>query len=61
MDERHHSLQIRMYRHAKLIHYLVICPLCRVRGMRKACRVCEGAGKVTPEISEKLSIDRRES
>ncbi len=56
-----HAMQVLMYKHAKLIHYLVRCPVCKARRTRINCRTCEGAGKVTPEVSEKLSIDRQES
>jgi hypothetical protein len=44
-----------MYLHTKEVQYLVGCPRCETRGRKVNCRICDGTGKVSPEIWERLS------
>jgi len=45
----------RAYLHTKQGSYLVECPRCQARGHKTTCRICEGAGKVSPEVWERIS------
>lgn len=58
MAEQRRPSQRQIYLHTKQVSYEVPCPPCKVRGHRTSCRICEGTGKVPPDIADRLSADR---